>query len=227
MLANLLVIFFFTNLLKHTINSNFEYNIIYYRNEEIFLNELVFSFVTSLIMMLGFALTLLISTSDITFLTFGFCTSVLLIKINNYKRPIGTKILYMLYLMQLLILIQSMMYQQKIDYAIQYTAIGGILTLLSEPFRCLKIILMSLDEKNMWIWLTLKKIVLFLAKSTDTFKGFALLMLCFWYVKNVPDIWSSIIIFSINSLDGMLRLIDMIINTPRIKHTVKNIVPKY
>jgi hypothetical protein len=216
MLLYLLLLFFFTNVVKHTIDTNL-----------ILMNEIVFSFVTCLIMLSGFFLSYIISSIDIAFGTFGIAVSVLLIKLNYYYRTCGTKTLYILYIVLLLSIIQGLLNQYKFDIVVQYISFGGVIVLIADPLKYIKLLMTPKNINDSICSLFIKDIVYGLSNIVEIIKNIGLIIFCFMYLKNVPDVWSSILVFIINILIGIFRLVDIIVYNPSINQTIKNIIPRY
>ncbi|VBB18803.1 hypothetical protein YASMINEVIRUS_1335 [Yasminevirus sp. GU-2018] len=228
MLANLLVIFFFTNILKQSIDDKFKRIRFKYNDGVVSMNELMFSFVTSILMIFGYVLSLLSRGPEFLFGMFGFNIAVLLIKLNQYKRDLGTRALYVLYTAQLLMVIQ-LIPQYMTDPAITYTVYGALILLIPEPLRNLRILLSSLDENNnSSLWLFIRDAVVGLdTVVTVLFKSIISPIFCLIYVRAVPNVYSAIIAFVVNSIDGVMRLIHRLSKYRDVRGSFAKYIPNY
>lgn len=228
MLANLFVIFFVVHLIKKAIDDHSNKSKCRYNGSYIYLNELLFSFVTNVCLIFCYTLSLLANSSDMISFTLGLTISILMMKLNQYKKEIGSKILYCMYILYLLIPFQSMTLDSH-EPTIHLSLIGALIVLIPEPVRNIRIAMSSLnkdDNNNFWHMIT--NIIIFIDFSINfLFKSIINPAFCFVYIRTVPNFYAALIVFLINMVSGMMILVDKLCKKPDTLVKLKEYVPVY
>lgn len=228
MLANLFVIFFLVNLIKKTIDDHSNRSKCRYNGSYIYLNELLFSFITNICLIFCYLMSLLVSSQEMIFFTLGLNISILLLKLNQYKKEIGSKILYCLYIIYLLIPIQSLSINPY-EPLIHFTLMGALILLIPEPLRNVRIALSCLNKNdNNKIWHYVTDFVIFLDSNVNfMFTSIINPIFCFFFIRSVPNQYAAGLVFVINMISGVMILVDKLCKTPDIMLKLKQYVPVY
>lgn len=228
MLAILFVIFFTVNFIKNSIDSNFGCYKLRYEDSYVHINELIFSFVTNVCLIILYAFAYFLCSSEFNFLTLEFNIAILILKLNQCKKTVGSKILYCMYII-LLMLIQSLNEIKLRDSTIRYTLAGALFLLIPEPIRSVKILLNALNrDNNNRIWHYVANIVNFVSSYIDFMFHIVINPLyCFVFIRTVSNPYIAAIAFTINVVSGTMVLIDKLHRYPDILSRCKKYLPIY
>jgi len=214
MLANLLVIFFAVKLFKKTIDDQYNRSKYSYDIKYIRLNDLLFSFVMNICLIFCCILSLLSNISEMIFFTLGLTISILLLKLGQYRKQIGSRIMYCLYIAYLLIPIQSIQMDLH-EPMIYLSLIGSLVVLIPEPLRDIRIgICVLYGQENSIFWRLVTDVINFVDYNINLlFKCIFTPVFCFIYVRSVSHFYASVLVFIMNMVSGIMVLVNELCKT--------------
>lgn len=192
MLEKSLLLFFIINFIKKSIDSHFVDDIQYeYKNKIIHLNEILFSAMSSVVLLFMYFVSLMSESFDLTTLTMCANIIVSLLKISQYKINVGEKISYGFNMAFLISTIRhSELNNMNFDAPLIYYAVyRSIIFLIPMPIKNLKLLLLSKSKinsiinskinsksvskfgsgKSVWFMVMIKKMIVSIDDACDIF----------------------------------------------------------